>query len=100
MSDLETKILGQPSASAPFRASSKLEDAHKGCNTHMQSINEYGEKTEVTSEESDKPITISGERNAVASEKMPSNGAVVSMVQCLWPVFFLFLLNLIHLENY
>ena len=99
MSDLETKILGQPSASAPFRASSKLEDAHKGCNTHMQSIYDYGEKTEVTSEESEKPIIISGETNAVVAEKMPSNGAVDSMVQCLWPVLCLFVLHLVHLEN-
>ena len=100
MSGLETKTSGQPPTSAPPKASSKLEDVQKGCNTHMQNRYGNGEKTEVTSEESDKPISISGERNAVASEKMPSNGAVVSMVQCLWPVFFLFLLNLIHLENY
>ncbi|XWS44813.1 hypothetical protein CRYUN_Cryun15aG0081000 [Craigia yunnanensis] len=79
MSDLETKILGQPSASAPFKASSELEDVHKGCNTHMQCIYGYGEKTEVTSEESEKPIIMSGETNAVVAEKMPSNGAVDSM---------------------
>ncbi|XWS29432.1 hypothetical protein CRYUN_Cryun24cG0029200 [Craigia yunnanensis] len=79
MSGLETETLGQPPASVPFKASSKLEDVQKGCNTHMQNIYGNGEKTEVTSEESDKPIIISGERNAVAAEKMPSNGAVVFM---------------------
>ena len=49
----------------------------------MQNKYGNGEKTELTSEESEKAIIISGETNAVAAEKMPSNGAVDSMVQCL-----------------
>ncbi|XVF17103.1 hypothetical protein REPUB_Repub10bG0089600 [Reevesia pubescens] len=89
ISDLETKTLEQPSALAPFKVSSKLEDIQKGCNTDMQNRYGNGEKTEVRSEESEKAIIISGETNAVVAEKMPSNGSVDSMVQCqfLWPVF-------------
>ncbi|XVF15020.1 hypothetical protein REPUB_Repub09cG0113500 [Reevesia pubescens] len=79
MSDLENKTLGQPSASAPFKVSSKLEDVQNGCNSHMQNCYGNGEKTEVTSEESEKPIIVSGETNAVLAEKMPSNAAVDSM---------------------
>ncbi|XVF58685.1 hypothetical protein PTKIN_Ptkin07bG0085600 [Pterospermum kingtungense] len=79
MSDLETKNLEQPSASALFKPSSKLEDVQKVCNTHMQSIYGRGEETEVTREESEKPITMSAETNAVNADKMPPNEAVDSM---------------------
>ncbi|KAE8704893.1 Serine/threonine-protein kinase [Hibiscus syriacus] len=40
MSDLEAKTSGQPSVSAPFKASSELVDAPKSRNTYMQ--NTYG----------------------------------------------------------
>ncbi|XP_022739389.1 TSL-kinase interacting protein 1-like [Durio zibethinus] len=79
MSDLETKTLGRASVSAPLKASSKLEDVQKGCNTHMQNTYGNGEKPEVTSEESEKPIIMSGETNAIVAEKMPSNGGIDSM---------------------
>ncbi|XP_022774087.1 TSL-kinase interacting protein 1-like [Durio zibethinus] len=78
-SGLETNTLRQPPALAPFEASSKLEDVQKGCNTHMQNTYGNGEITEVTNEEREKQIIISRESNAVAAEKMPSNGAVDSM---------------------
>ncbi|KAK8673779.1 hypothetical protein V6N13_112091 [Hibiscus sabdariffa] len=81
MSDLEAKTLGQPSVSAPFKASSELVDAQKSCNTYMQNTYENSEKAEVTSEESGKPTITSVESNVAAAEKM-SNGAG-SMVQCL-----------------
>ncbi|KAK8673757.1 hypothetical protein V6N13_112072 [Hibiscus sabdariffa] len=74
MSDLEAKTLGQPSVSAPFKASSELVDAQKSCNTYMQNTYENSEKAEVTSEESGKPTITSGESNVAAAEKM-SNGA-------------------------
>ncbi|XVE86629.1 hypothetical protein DITRI_Ditri18aG0049800 [Diplodiscus trichospermus] len=79
ISDLETKTLGQPPASAPSEISSKLEDVEKACNTRTQNRYETGEKTEVTSEGSEKSIISSGETYAVAAGKMPSNGAVDSM---------------------
>ncbi|MBA0592273.1 hypothetical protein Gorai_009257 [Gossypium raimondii] len=87
-SNLETKTLGQPSVSAPFKASSKLEDVQKSCHTYMQNAYVNGEKAEVTGEESGKPIIMSGETNVAVAEKA-SNGGVGSMVQCLWPVFCL-----------
>lgn len=92
-SDLETKTLGQPSVSAPFKTSSKLEDVQKSCHTYMHNAYVNGEKAEVTGEESGKPIIMSGEINVAVAEKAP-NGGVGSMVQCLWPVFCL----LAHLE--
>ncbi|TYJ04435.1 hypothetical protein E1A91_A12G092100v1 [Gossypium mustelinum] len=77
-SNLETKTLGQPSVSAPFKASSKLEDVQKSCHTYMQNAYVNGEKAEVTGEGSGKPIITSGETNVAVSEKA-SNGGVGSM---------------------
>ncbi|KAK8264389.1 hypothetical protein V6Z11_D12G105200 [Gossypium hirsutum] len=77
-SNLETKTLGQPSVSAPFKASSKLEDVQKSCHTYMQNAYVNGEKAEVTGEESGKPIIMSGETNVAVAEKA-SNGGVGSM---------------------
>lgn len=83
MSDLETENLEQPSSSAPFKAPSELEDVQKVCNSHMQSIYGSGEETEVMTEESEKPIAVSGETNTVNADKMPPNVLVDSMVQCV-----------------
>ncbi|KAL1134461.1 hypothetical protein V6Z11_A12G103700 [Gossypium hirsutum] len=77
-SNLETKTLGQPSVSAPFKASSKLEDVQKSCHTYMQNAYVNGEKAEVTGEGSGKPIITSAETNVAVSEKA-SNGGVGSM---------------------
>ncbi|MBA0700905.1 hypothetical protein Goari_000115, partial [Gossypium aridum] len=78
-SNLETKTLGQPSSvSAPFKASSKLEDVQKSCQSYMQNAYVNGEKAQVTGEESGKPIIMSGETNVAVAEKA-SNGGVGSM---------------------
>ncbi|XP_039004045.1 TSL-kinase interacting protein 1-like [Hibiscus syriacus] len=77
VSDFQTKTLGQPSISTPFKASSKLEGAQKSCNTYMENIYGNDEKAKVSSEESGKPIFMSGETNVAVAEKM-SNGGVCS----------------------